>query len=172
MRRVSHLATNVKADDIRAVKAMVVALGGYEIAPEPRYLNSWWRGVERAIKAVDPGCHVASLPREAIDMLAPTLLGQAGWELIYKHPFVNWLEFKETVEDRFGIDPVFQQIVFLQLARGAGEDGCEFIRRVEDTRVMLGFTEREALIKAWGDLPSSIIDHLDGCHEMMGLGPI
>jgi hypothetical protein len=82
MKRGSQLATNVRADDIRALKALIVPLGGAEVAPEPRYLDSWWLGAERAIKAVDTGCHVASLPRETIEMLAPTLLGQAGWELI------------------------------------------------------------------------------------------
>lgn len=172
MRRGSHLATNVKADDIRALKAMVTPLGGADVAPEPRYLDSWWSSVERAIRAVDTGCHVADLPRDAIEMLAPILLGQAGWELICKQPFADWLEFKEAVEDRFGIADEFQRDLFLQLTRSAGEDGCEFIRRVEDTRVRLGFSVGEALMKAWGNLPASITGHLESRHEMMGLGPI
>ena len=82
MRKVSQLTRNVKAEDIRSLKAMVTPLGGADVAPSTRYLDSWWKGVERAIKAIDAGCAVADLPKEAIEMLAPVILGQAGWELV------------------------------------------------------------------------------------------
>ena len=76
------------------------------------------------------------------------------------------------MEDRFGIPVEFQRDLFLQIEPEAGEDGCEFIRRVEDTRVRLGFSHREALVKVWGNLPASILEYLESKHEMMGLGPI
>ena len=74
-RKVSQLTRGVRAEDIRSLKAMVTPLGGADVAPQRRYLASWWRSVERAIKAIDAACVVADLPREAIEMLAPVMLG-------------------------------------------------------------------------------------------------
>ena len=156
MRKVSQLTRNVKAEDIRSLKAMVTPLGGAELAPAARYLDSWWKSVERAIKAIDAGCDVVDLPKEAIEMIAPVLLGQAAWELVCEQDFDTWSEFRGVVEDRFGMLKEFQRDLFLQIEREGGEDGSDFIRRVEDTRVRLKLSHEGALMKTWGNLPEAV----------------
>ena len=151
---------------------MVTPLGGADMAPERRYLDSWWKGVERAIKAIDAGCDVADLPKEAIEMLAPVILGQAGWELVCMHAFSSWESFKGVVDNRFGVLEEYQRDLFLQIERENGEDGPDFIERVEDTRVRLQLSHEGALMKAWGNLPTDVTSYLENRHEMMGLGPI
>ena len=88
------------------------------------------------------------------------------------HSFSTWEGFKSVVEDRFGVPVEFQRDLFLQIKREDGEDGCDFIQRVEDVRVRLRFSHGEALIKAWNDIPADVIDYLESRHEMMGLGLI
>ena len=76
------------------------------------------------------------------------------------------------VEDRFGVLEEYQRDLFLQIERESGEDGSDFIRRVEDTRVRLKFSRGEALMKAWGNLPAAVTTYLESRHEMLDLGPI
>lgn len=143
------LASHVTAEAVRSLKGMVTPLGGDDVIPEPRYLASWWKTVTYALEAVDTTCDVEHLPRSTLERIGHVLLGQAAWELVCRRPFIDWAGFKKVVEDRFGIGEEHQRELFLQLNRAAGEDGCEFIRRVEDTRIRLGFNEGEALMKAW-----------------------
>jgi hypothetical protein len=77
-----------------------------------------------------------------------------------------------VVEDRFGMLKEFQRDLFLQIEREGGEDGSDFIRRVEDTRVRLKFSREGALMKAWGNLPEAVTTYLENRHEMLDLGPI
>ncbi len=60
----------------------------------------------------------------------------------------------------------------MQLSRKSGEDGLDFVQRVEDTRCRLGISEEAALMRAWGQLPSSITKKLEDHHDMNGLGPV
>ena len=66
----------------------------------------------------------------------------------------------------------FQRDLFLQIEREEREDGSDFIRRVEDTRVRLKLSREGALMKAWGNLPEAVTSHLENRHEMLDLGPI
>lgn len=139
---------------------LLTPLGEKDVPPARRYLAKFWARVSYALEGVDSTCRIADLPRATIDRLGHLILGEAAWDLISNLPFQDWAGFQQAVEDRFGMDEEHQEDLFTFLDIKPGEDGLDFIQRVEDTRATLGFTHREALVKAWNCLPSSITAEL------------
>jgi hypothetical protein len=159
-REKSRLASGVSADALRSLKGLITPLGEKDVPPARRYLAKWWRQVQFALEGIDSSCQVEQLPRSTIERMGHVLLGEAAWELVGDSPFEDWEGFKETVEARFGMDEEHKEDLFTYLDIKPGEDGLDFIQRVEDTRVKLGFTHREALVKAWNCLPANITNDI------------
>ena len=76
------------------------------------------------------------------------------------------------MENRFGVDSSYKENLFLHLKREAGEDGLDFIQRVEDMRIKLCYDDKAALIKTWGDLPHNIKEELERIHDTLDKGKI
>ncbi len=163
---------NITVETIRGLKAMIRPLGGADALPKRKTLTDWWRQVRYALEAVDNSVKVEWMEREVIDRIGHILLGEAAWGLVSRQPFINWATFVQAVERRFGGSEAHQRELFLHLTRKAGEDGLDFVQRVEDTRCRLGISEEAALMKAWGQLPASLIRKLKDHHDMNGLGPV
>ena len=98
----------------------------------------FWEEVEQALALTDARLALHTLDRQVIISLAPHLLGAAAWNVLRSHPFERWVEFRDKVERRFGLEAATRVHDFWQLKMSVGEDWSAFVRRVEDQRGYLG----------------------------------
>ncbi len=166
------MSGNITVEVIRGLKTMITPLGGNDTLPKRQTLTDWWKQVRFALEAVDGTVVVEELDRDVLERIGRILLGGAAWVRISRQPFISWATFVSCVERRFGGSEAHQRELFLQLTRRAGEDGLDFVQRVEDTRCRLGVSEEAALMRAWGQLPASITRKLEDHHDMNSLGPV
>ncbi len=157
---------------LKSIKMLVNPLGKGDMLPPRKYLDKWWEQVHTCLRSVDQTVDVQQLPRTVIEALGAVLLGSAAWDLIGYQDFYNWEEFVDCVESRFGVDSSYKENLFLHLKREAGEDGLDFIQRVEDMRIKLCYDDKAALIKTWGDLPHNIKEELERIHDTLDKGKI
>ena len=121
--------------------------------PECRPLESFWERCKRALRAVDPTVEVERLPADAIETLAPVMLGDAAWDLLRSLGITSWGELVGAVEDRFGVCSVAQKRQFRALKQEPGENGYQFVRRIEDARRKMNKSCTETMDLYFDKLP-------------------
>ena len=168
----SRLAEGVTHHHLKSLRLLVNPLGKGDALPPRKYLDRWWEQVYNCLRSIDQTVVIEQLPRGVIDALGAVLLGSAAWDLIGYQDFHCWQGFVKCVESRFGVDSSYKENLFLHLKRAEGEDGLDFIQRVEDMRIKLAYDDKTALIKTWGDLPGDIKAELERIHDTLDKGKI
>ena len=82
-------------------------LGGDKEPPEIQDLSEFWETCEDTLHTVDPDLDLDTLQPAAIRSLGPHLLGRKAWRLVKDAVPETWDEFKEAVEEEFGISKSF-----------------------------------------------------------------
>lgn len=79
--------------------------------------------------------------------LAPIILGDRAWQVIRESgvTFDDWDEFKVAVNARFGIDEFDMHDMLYATQPASGEQGWDFVCRMEDERALLGGNPRDML---------------------------
>ena len=104
-------------------------VSGYNV-PAPQDLQPFWRKAERAVEGL--GLDVSELGEVHIKNLGDHFLGETAMDVFRNKPIFDWAEFREMVEERFGLDDERRADTFFDLERGAKELEEAFILRVED----------------------------------------
>ena len=71
--------------------------------PEPRDLRAFWRSAERAIEGLNVNVSLSTLTGRGCRNLGPIILGEAAYAILAGKPFSDWDEFREVVEEHFGL---------------------------------------------------------------------
>ena len=98
----SFISNKTKAE----IQRLVTPLAKSEL-PDPQDLSLFWDDCEQALEGVHPSIQTGLMGPLEVSMVAPVLLGAAGWHALkHLHPgaIPTWHEFKRITNEHFGLN--------------------------------------------------------------------
>ena len=128
------LRGGIGAKGARDLKQLITPLSsGYEV-PRRQDLHDFWERAERHLPGLCADLELCALNRAHLSALGPHLLGDKAWGKVAKHDFATWDEFKQAVQQVFGLTAAEIRRSFKAITKEHGEPDDEFILRVEEAR--------------------------------------
>jgi predicted Zn-dependent protease len=118
--------------DIRSVCTTFQNSGS---TPARQDLSIVWAAAERAIRSLGPHIEPQSFSQAHIQHLGPVLLGEMIWSEFSDRSFISWVQFKESVDLKYGLTRSELLDAFYEMSPGEGETEAAFVLRVEKLRV-------------------------------------
>lgn len=110
--------------------------------PVRQDLSLMWDRVERHLRALGMTIEPHRFSQYHIVHLGPVILGETVWQEFSNGSYSTWAEFKEAVNQRYGLSRAELLDAFYDMAPTQGESEAQFILRVE--RLRIRYAESEA----------------------------